>query len=268
MKGLIIACIGIHALLFGDKPLVVVSVPPYVEFVTAIAGDHVDVETALPPSFDPHSGETTPQKMAAIGRASVWIGVGEPFEKRLIEAAKRQNPALRVVNLSQGTDLISAGCHHGPDRHIWTSLSLAEGQARRIAEALEPFGPTKLDAYVKRLYIADKEISSLLAPVKGSAVVVAHPSLAYFCRDYGLKELSVECEGKELGPQELTKLLTTIRQQERLCFLTQPQFSRKGIDLLAKQVGCTPRAVDPLRPDYIESMRDVARAIVEGQCHP
>ena len=252
---LLLAITFLHA----EKPVVIVSVPPYVEFVQRIAGDTVRIETALPPGFDPHGGETTPKHIQALSKAAVWIGTGEPFEQRFVAVLKENNPSLKVVDLSKSVPLITS-CH-GPDLHIWTSPKLAQTQARVIAEALAAITSTSLDPFLQDLRQLDSDITTMLAPYRGSAILVTHPSLAYFCQDYGLEELSVECEGKHAKPRELKDLLQAAQEKKVSCFLTQPQFNNKGLLLIARQLDKPTYEIDPLRQDYIENMREIAQTI-------
>ena len=65
----------------GKRPLVLVSIPPYISVVQSLAGDSVEVQAALDPGFDPHSNEITPRRCKELSSAIVGLA-SELFKKR------------------------------------------------------------------------------------------------------------------------------------------------------------------------------------------
>lgn len=266
------------------KTQVVVSLAPYAYFVEKLAGDLVEVNILIPPEANPHIYEPTPQKMETIIRASIWFGVGEPFENKLAETFLRTCPNLRYIDLSQNIHLLhgEGSCTHHPhdssvshdegaDRHIWLSLRLARIQAKEIATSLVTLLPEhaiaiqeRLDNLLNSFEMTDLEVSSMLAPLSGRAIIDAHPAYGYFCRDYHLVQLSVECEGKDPLPQDIEILLQQAKQDEALCVFILAQYNTKPALLVAEKLGLPVFKVDPYSLNYLESFKDVALKIAES----
>lgn len=47
---------------------------------------------------------------------------------------------------------------------------------------------------------------------KGSAIFVSHPGYGYFCRDYGIEQISLEHEGKDPTSKQLSKTLAEVKK--------------------------------------------------------
>ena len=266
----------VESSLWGRTPRVLVSVAPYKYFVERIAGNTVDVAVVVPPGVSSHTYEPTPKQMVAFANSDLWFQVGEAFEPGMERALKSQNPKLQVVSLRKGIDLIRAmhGQEHDShccgkdmiDLHIWLSPSEVQVQAKTIADTLSERYPTEafrfqsgLDALLADLQALDDEIQFLLAGDKGKVLFVSHPAYGYYARDYGLEQLSVEFEGKDPTPQQLTALLQRARNANVKVLFVQPQYPSKGARLIADQLDIRVISVDPYSEDYIENLRMLSR---------
>ena len=260
---------------------VLVSVAPYKFFVEKIAGDTVNVLLMVPAGASAHTYEPTPKQMIKASRADLWFTIGESFEDRVIKAIQNYNPNLITVDLRKGVKLISSNdkdsSHHcsNPncqDLHIWLSPRQSKIQAQHIADALGALYPqhevqyqTSLKAFLQELDALDLDIQKILKPLQNRVILVSHPAYAYFCRDYDLKQLSIEFEGKDPMPQQLTKLLNTVRKDHIKTVFIQPQYSGKGARLIAEKIGANIVTLDPYSEDYLNSMRQIAKSFAEGK---
>ncbi len=263
----------------SDNPQILVSIAPYAFFVHQIAGPELSVTTLIPEGANPHLYEPTPRGVARIRHAAIWIRLGESFDQKVYQVFQEQNPNLRIVDIAQGIDLLSA-CGHthaehpcqqgreGQDMHIWLSPRLAKIQAQTIADALietfpdqQPVYAERLQVFLKKLDALDAHLTQQLTSKKGQAILVSHPAFAYFCQDYGLIQLSVEMEGKEPLPQQITKLLNEARRYEVTTVLLEPQYSNKGAELIAKELQVPTATVDPYAENYIDNLKTIADII-------
>ena len=113
----VIACLIETGLTSEERPLVLVSVPPYLSVVQEIAGESINVEAIVPPNSSFHSFDPTPKKIHFFRQAKLVFTVGEPFEHKIQEALQQQKNPLVIVDLRTG--LPSVKSHADP--HIWTS---------------------------------------------------------------------------------------------------------------------------------------------------
>ncbi len=255
-------------------PTVLVSIAPYKFFVERLAGETVNVTLMVPTGASEHTYEPTSRAILNASKAVVWFRIGESFELRALQAIKSYNPQMKVIDLREGVDAITAdhshghSCHHEDcrDPHIWLSPKEAKKQAEIIANALSASFPRHKELYQKNLLsfqqeltALDHEITALLHPLKVRTVMVSHPAYAYLARDYDLTQLSIEFEGREPSPQQLTQVLQTARKLGVKTVFIQPQHISKGARLVAKELKAKVVEVDPLSEDYINNLRKIAQ---------
>jgi zinc transport system substrate-binding protein len=139
-------------------------------------------------------------------------------------------------------------------------------QARTIALALSKLFPQHqahyqegLSRLLEELKALDQTISEQLLPLKHRLIMVSHPAYAYFCRDYHLQQMSIEFEGKDPTPLQLTNLLNRARAAQIKKVFIQPQYNNKGAKLFAKELGADIVSLDPYSEHYFESMAEIAK---------
>lgn len=260
---------------YADAPFVLVTVAPHKFFVEKIAKETVQVHLMVPAGASAHTYEPTARQMITAGKGQIWFRTGEPFENRAIQALKSHHPNLEIVDLCQGLDLISSDHGHGHcgccpgsiDLHFWLSARQAQIQAKTIANALSKVFPgyanfykTNLEAFQKELEELDKNIQSILANLENRSILVGHPAYAYFCRDYELNQYSIEVEGKDPTPQQMTKLLQLVRQLNVRSIFIQKQYNNKAAKLVAETLDARLIFLDPYSERYIDSMLEIAYA--------
>lgn len=253
---------------------VLVSIAPYKFFVEKIAGNTLEVGLMIPPGASPHSFEPTAKQVLAAGKAAIWFRMGEGFETRALPAIKGHHPHMQVVDLREGVNLIIADKEHAHvcahhdciDPHIWLSPREAKVQAKTIAKTLINTYPEfkeqykkSLEFFLKELDELDHYIENLLTPLKFRTIMVSHPAFAYFCRDYGLEQLSIEFEGKEPSPRQLTQVLQLARKAHINKVFILEQLIGKGARLVADNLGAQIVEIDILSENYLGNMRAIAQ---------
>lgn len=267
--------ISFFSVLHANKPIVIVSVAPDKFFVEKIAGDTIEVYLMVPAGTSAHTFEPTPRQMMKAGQANLWFTIGETFEKRAVQALQSHRPNLKIVALQQGLDLIHSDHSHGhkgccpgsTDLHFWLSARQAQIQAKTIADTLTALYPqntllyqTNLESFQKQLQELDRQITEILAPLKQRDVLVGHPAYAYFCRDYNLNQYSIEMEGKDPTPQQMSRLLNFVRAHKIHTIFVQPQYSNKAAQLIANEIKAKIIALDPYSENYLTTMLEIAHA--------
>ena len=255
---------------------ILVSIAPYKFFVEKIAGNTVNVQLMVPTGSSPHSYEPSSRSILKASRADAWFRMGEGFEQRAKQAMLSHNNDMIIVDLREGVNTIHSHDGHGHhckhedcrDPHIWLSPREGKKQARIIYETLVKLYPehknnyhNSLRQFEKELDDLDLELEQILLPLKGKTVLVSHPALAYLGRDYNFKQLSIEFEGREPSPQQLTKLLEMGRELNTDRIFVQEQHLSKGARLVANELNADVVELDPLSENYIENLRFMARSI-------
>lgn len=261
----------------GLSHSVLVTVSPFKFFVEKIAGNSVKVEVLVPPGASSHTYEPAPKQVLAAGNTDIWFRIGEPFETRVLDSFKAHNKRLQIVDLRQGLDMINYGknddhkhcCHtSGQDLHIWLSPQMAKIEAQTIHQALVKTYPEHKELYDNNLKDFLQELDELnryitvkLSNLKTRLILVSHPAYAYFCRDYNLVQLSIEFEGRDPTPKQLTEVMAKARQARIDKVFIQMQYPSKGARLIAKEIGARVIELDPYSEHYMDSMRRIADSI-------
>lgn len=261
---------------FPQSHYVLVSVAPHKFFVEKIAGSTVQVGLMVPAGASAHTYEPTPKQMLQATKADIWFYVGEGFEPKVRLALGSYNSHMQFVDLRQNLDLITfdhehPGCaHHHEgcyDLHYWLSPNQAKIQAKTISDALIKLYPKNqqlykenLTKFQKELDQLDQEIRTYMSKPHNPLIMVSHPAYAYFCRDYDCQQLSIEFEGKDPTPQQLTKIINMARLHHIKKIFVQVQYSSKGAKLIADHIGAQVINLDPYSEQYYESLRAIAKA--------
>jgi zinc transport system substrate-binding protein len=271
----------------GGRLAVFVSIPPQAYFVERIGGERVQVEVMVKPGQDPHTFEPTPQQLARLAQAKVFFRIGVEFENSLVPRMESTMKSLRIVDCREGIRLRQMGPneqevehqegeeqHHeeeGLDPHIWMSVRNAVRIAATMRDALASLDPAGKAVYedgyrslADDLKALDRRLADILAPVRGKALFVFHPSFGYFAEDYGLRQIAVETGGSEPSTRQLAGLIDMARRQGVKVIFVQPQFSRTSAETIAAEIGAAVVPIDPLARDYIENLESIARTVEEA----
>lgn len=237
----------------SGKLSVAASFDAMAELTKAVGGDKVNVRTITPAGVEPHEFEPKARDMTAISEASVFVynGLGmEAWADKAIAAAS--NSKLIAVKASEGAKVISNTDpeeieEHGQyDPHLWLSLSGAALEAKNIASALAladaanaRYYEENAAAYIETLDDLRAEYAGKFAASKRKSFVTGHAAFAYFCRDFGLEQNSVEdvfAEG-EPSAKQLAELVDYCREKNIKTIFAEDMVSPAVSKTLADEIG-------------------------------
>ena len=263
------------------EPLrVFVSVLPIQTLTQMIGGEQVDVRSLVGRGYSPATYDPTPQQVAALAQADLYLRIGVPFENAWMARIKAANPAMPLVDLREGLHLRELEAHdHGHhdehahdsfDPHLWTSPRESRLIAQNILQALLQLAPQQRALFESRhaqldqqLQALDDELSRLLTPLHGRSFLVFHPAWGYFAERYHLRQIAIEFEGKQAGARQLAELIEQAQHLQVRAIFVQPQFDRRQAQRIAQAIKAQLIDADPLSPDYFANLRQVARDIAE-----
>ncbi len=246
---------------------IIVSIQPEVEFVKKIGGNRVDIDLMVEAGSSPHTYEPKVYQMKKLSRADLYFAIGVEFEKSWLDKFKNQNRKLKIIDLSK--DINRTFDKKKLDPHIWTTPLNVKIIAKNIFNALSTLdknGTTyykeNLDSYLKELDKLDREIRDILKDTpNGSTFMVFHPAWGYFAKDYRLKELAVEIDGKEPKPRELIRVIKEAKRAKVKAIFTQPEFSDKSAKIIADTLKIRVIKASPLAKDWANNLLNLAKAI-------
>ena len=271
---LFVACSGKTA---EQGRTIFVTIPPLQQLVDEITCGDFEVEILVPEGASPESFEPTSQQIAKLNDAELVFEIGLiNFEQNLV---RHIDNSERVVNLSEGIELIAGSCSHhhhhcnhshGIDPHIWTSPRALSTMVANITTALRTAYPdsTKYfeaaEGITERLEALDKECGAMLEASGTKAIMIYHPAYTYLARDYSIEQITIELEGKEPTPRQLKELVDKARELGIKRIFHQPQYSPAKLRSIADEIGAEVVVCDPLSRDIEKEITKVVKLISEG----
>lgn len=255
------------------EPLrVLTSFLPMEIFTRNVVGETpgVTVGSMLPaPLGCPHDYALTPGDMKKIASADLFVANGAGMEAFLGEPVRRANPRVRIVETARAVRPIRGG-HGELNPHTWVSPRNAILQVREIEKALSAARPglapsfrRNADAYVSRLSALAGEFDAAAKTLRRKNIVTFHDVFDYLARDIGLTVVGVieAAPGQDPSAGEIRKLSRTIREKSVPAVFSEPQYSPKLAETLAREAGVKVRVLDPVATGspsltaYEEAMR-------------
>jgi len=253
------------------------------------------VRVTVQPGYDPHTYDPTPQQIGALATAALYVRTGVPFENAWMDRIRSANREMQILDArtglgfddtiahdhtdhaepetrqerhSQGHNLPHAEnrLEHEADPHVWTSPLLAKHMISNIRNKLSELDPTHSvdyarnhSAFSEELDALDRDIRAQLDPLQNRKFMVFHPAWGYFASTYNLTQVPIERQGKEPGARALAALIEQARAERIRVVFVQPQFDKRLARRVAEEIGGGVIAVDPLAPNYVDNLRQVAQ---------
>lgn len=273
----------------SDRPVVTVSIEPQRFLLDRIAGDKVDCASLLPAGSNPETFEPTMANLMRIERSAAYFQIGNTgFEQSIVEKVKANNPNLRIIDTSARVELLRGTHHHHHDGddddhdgeheaeeidpHIWSSAKNAIIIAENILNGLVEIDPNNAELYrtnfaalKAEIEALDAELASTLAPCRGQAFLVWHPSLSYFARDYGLKQIAVGSEGKESSVQHMKEVIEECSEHGAKVFFSQKEFDGSQAENICRQTGTKLVEINPLGYEWEAEMHHIAASLAAAR---
>ena len=262
-----------------EKPVISASIIPQLYFIEQLAGDLVEVNVMIPPGASPATYEPSVSQLGKLNRSVVYMRIGHlGFEQSWMKKISSVNPDMKIVDLSEGVEIIleddakeedhHGHSHHGPDPHIWMSAINARIIARNIYNELLLLFPgekeylqARFDKFSLSLDSLQLEIISKLEDIENRKFMIYHPALTYYARDYELEQFSLEIEGKTPSPKHLKEMTDLANHHHISKILIQNQFDRKNAEVLARETGAEIIQFDPLDLNWGKQMRYIAEQL-------
>ena len=267
----------------NDKKSITVSLEPQKYFLDKIVGDKINVNCLLKSSSNPESYEPSINDLLALEKSLAYIKMGNVgFEQSLIDKIKQNNNKIIIIDSSLGIEPImgthDCGHHHkhnhahhneaSVDPHTWTSIKNAKIIARNMFDAVvkidsvnKDFYKSNYDNLISSLDSLDNYASQKLAPHKGKAFLVWHPSLSYFARDYNLEQITLGQIGKELSAKQLQEQIDNARKHNASTFFFQKEYDSQQANVLNEQIGANITTINPLNYEWEKEIRLIIDAI-------
>ena len=255
-----------------SKKTIYVTIAPLRAIVEEVTDGDYNVEILVPKGASPETFEPTVSDLIALNDAEQIFSIGLiNFEQSLVGSVKERN---KVVNLSQGIKPLAGSCSHcnhahahGIDPHIWTSPRALQRVVENIGLAMHRIAPDSVkyrdnaDKLLHKLNKLDSLCNNNIKANGVDAIMIYHPAFTYYAKDYAIEQISVEQDGKEPSPKQLTALVERAREHHITKILIQPQYSKDKLRALALECGADIVEVDPLSEDIVAEIERVTTII-------
>lgn len=260
----------------NNKLKVSVTFNALYEFASAVGKEKVEISTIIPSGIEPHDFEPKAADIAGLSNANVFIqnGLGmESWADKAIQSAGNNN--LTVVIAADGaasienTEIEEIDEHGQYDPHLWLSIKGAEAEVQNIADGFSTADPANKDyyqanatEYINQLDDIYKEYSDKFAELKNKNFITGHAAFNYFCKDFGLKQNSVEdvfAEG-EPSTKQLAALVDYCKENNVTTIFAEEMASPEISQTLANEVGAEVETIYTMESpeddlNYLERMK-------------
>lgn len=253
-----------------QRPILTVSIPPQTYFVKAIADTLAEVNCLLESTADPETFEPTVNQLIRLQESDAYLPMGTlPFEHALTERLKANRKDLTVSSMSDGikrltgTHACNNPAHHHhedgeADPHVWSSVENARIMALNTLNALIEADSVNEDTYrrnygalINNLDSMERDFRHLFASQNvPRSFVVWHPSLSYFARDYGLKQLVLGNPGKEESVMSMKASIDRAGAEDAKVYFYQSEFDTARAEAISQATGAETVTINPMNADW------------------
>lgn len=261
-----------------QKRIVTVTIQPQKYFAEKIAGDRFDINCIVPNGSNPEAYDPSPSHLVRVGKSVAYLKIGISDLKWLgLTNWQRIIPKMKIYDTSEGVALLTGTheCREEPnalhmeniDPHIWSSPKRARVIARNMYDAFVDIDPDGKEYYAKNYAELATEIDKIdtlltrkLTPHKGEMFAIYHPSLSYLAHDYGLRQLSVELNGKGPSAFYMKRAVDVARKNNVHIVFIQKEFDMKQALTFAEELKGKVIQIDPLNYEWGEELIHIANA--------
>ncbi len=241
----------------SGKMAVVGTFYPLSHFAEQVGGSLVAVSNITPAGAEPHDYEPTPQDIAKVYGAKVFIVNGgglDAWAEKIAPDLKARG--VTVVDMQDAMALDQApGSETAHDPHLWLDPALAAREVGLIRDAFVKADPANAGAYAGNAakYVAaltrlDEEYKAGLASCRIKDIVTSHAAFGYVAKQYGLTQIAIAGLSPDAEPsvQQLADIARLAKQDNVKYIFFESLVSPKLAQTIAAEVGAQTLAFNPL----------------------
>lgn len=253
----------------NSEPVLLVTVPPMTEIVSAVAGDGFAVLSVVPEGVSPHTYEPTPADVSSFAAAEMWFTLGEGFLPLEDQVTEVLSDMPRIATGSQIRAVAEAGSEEGEtDPHIWISArngilmthAVRDGLSERYPALADRFS-ANADAFIAQLSEADARLSAAADTMHPKVFLATHGSFGYLAADYNITQLVITHEGKEPAAHELAEMVDAAKAAGVHSIVTEPLSGERAAMVLSEELDVVPVEINPLSVHYTDTLNALAEVL-------
>ncbi|WP_302632511.1 metal ABC transporter solute-binding protein, Zn/Mn family [uncultured Clostridium sp.] len=238
-----------------------------------------------------HDYSLSTKDLKTLSSADIFVINGAGMESFLDDVIDEYSD-LKIIEASNGISLIEDTDHdeheheheheHDVNPHVWVSISKNIEEVSNIAKELSAFDPNhaseyeaNADAYIAKLENLRTEMHAALDNVNNKDIITFHEAFPYFAEEFNLNIAGViEVEpDSEPSAKEVENIISIINEKNIKTLFTEPQYSSKIAETIAKETGASIYTLDPIvtgdanedaYDDYIVKMQENLNTLKEA----
>lgn len=254
----------------SDKISIVASFYPLADFGENVGRNYVQVANITPAGAEPHDYEPTPQDIAKIYKAKLFVFNGNGLDNWADKIRDDlEKNGVMVIKMSEYVDSFQN------DPHFWLSPLNAIKEVNVIADALINVDPThkeeynkNRDNYVSQLLELDKEFRSGLADCEYNEIITSHDAFGYLSKEYGFKTLYILSLSADAEPtaKAIADLSSIAKEKGIKYIFFETLVSPRIAETIANEIGGKTLVLNPIEgltseeiksgKDYVSIMKD------------
>ena len=245
------------------KISVVATIFPEYDFARAVAGDNANIKMLVSPATEIHSFEPSPQDIAAVQNADLFIyigGEGDAWVEKILSAVDTSK--MKVLKMMDTVSVVEEEIVDGMeaeeeesdsdeieyDEHIWTSPKNAIAMVNAICGAISEIDRENADIYAENAAKYNAEIQAVDDEIKQVVDAASKKMLVfgdrfpfrYFADEFGLSYYAAfpGCSGEtDASAATVAKLVKRIEENNLPAVFYVELGNHAMADSIANQTG-------------------------------
>lgn len=246
----------------NGKINIVATIFPEYDFARAVAGDNANIKMLVSPATEIHSFEPSPQDIAAVQNADLFIyigGEGDAWVEKILSAVDTSK--MTVLKMMDTVSVVEEEIVDGMeaeeesdsdeieyDEHIWTSPKNAMSMVNAICGAISEIDKENADIYEKNAAAYNAEIQAVDDEIKQVVDAASKKMLVfgdrfpfrYFADEFGLSYYAAfpGCSGEtDASAATVAKLVKRIEENSLPAVFYVELGNHAMADSIANQTG-------------------------------
>ncbi len=246
----------------NGKINIVATIFPEYDFARAVAGDNANIKMLVSPATKIHSFEPSPQDIAAVQNADLFIyigGEGDAWVEKILSAVDTSK--MKVLKMMDTVSVVEEEIVDGMeaeeesdsdeieyDEHIWTSPKNAMAMVNAICGAISEIDKENADIYEKNAAAYNAEIQAVDDEIKQVVDAASKKMLVfgdrfpfrYFADEFGLSYYAAfpGCSGEtDASAATVAKLVKRIEENSLPAVFYVELGNHAMADSIANQTG-------------------------------
>jgi zinc transport system substrate-binding protein len=235
-----------------------VTILPQKGVVKAIGGNRVNVNVMVPPGNSPATYAPNFAQLKKLKKSDIYFTIGVPFDKKYLSKIKEINPEIKVVDFGENIEKTD-------NPHIWLSPALLQLEAKNVLDTLIQNDPENKNFYLNNYKNYINRLASLevktYKKIRQKAFITFHPSFYYFAKDFHIRQIAIQKEGKSPSFAYLAKIIKLAKKENVQTVIISPEFPTKYAKIIAEKIGAKVIVISPLNEKPETTINKLAGAL-------